>query len=146
MIIKPLEESDKHKIYKMFVNLSEDTICNRYGHVINFEDARIFEPYWTAFNCAKVVLVAKTDRIQDDDIIAIVELYVADKSGDVSILVRDEHQSCGVGDALMTKIEGVAKELLLEELTAVPLNIRSKNLIKKHGFIQKNQLMWYKKL
>jgi len=147
MIIRQLQQSDKKRWISFFQSLSEDTIENRYHHLVKNKDIDIIKGYWNYLIHDSISIIIEVD----ETVIGCAELYINTKNdgAEIAITIADKWQDAGMGNLLMCYMEVLINcyyDIKSITLNILPTNTRMKKLAEKHRFKYHKDYVWIKEI
>ena len=139
--IRPIRPDDEPLVIRFHEGLSERTVYLRYFYYFGLDRRTNHERLRRncLFDCdSEMAFVAERFNSKDWEIVGVGRLSrsASAQAAEVSLVVTDAYQGCGLGSTLVSRLVTFARELSLHHLTASVLRENSpmRRIFKKVGF------------
>lgn len=138
LLLRPVKISDEPLIKDFYYSLSDKSIYRRFLSMRRHLPHAELQKHFVIIDYTREMAILAVRSIQGKDLVAGLAQYCSGEdslTAEISIVVRDDSQSKGIGFELLTYLVGVAKNQGLHTLTAdiLPDNLPVFRLIEKLG-------------
>lgn len=138
LLLRPIRITDEQKLTDFFYSLSDETIYERWMHVIERMPHKDILYYLDVDYTTSMAIVAETcGESQEPELVGIARYYVESRTGfaEAAVVVRDDWQGQGVGTHLLGYLLQIARDRGVAGFTAEILSENRKmlHLFHKYG-------------
>lgn len=139
LLMRPVRMTDEQLLKDFFYDLSSDCMYHRFISTRNSMPHEQLQKYVVIDYTREMVILAITEQDNRESIVGMAQYFIDEKThtAEVAFVVRDDHQSRGIGSALLGYITLLAKRNGLHGFTASVMmdNRPMLQLFQKMGFI-----------
>ncbi len=138
LLMRPVKISDEPLIKDFYYSLSDKSIYRRFLSIRRYLPHKELQKHFVVIDYTREMAILAVTRYQGNDVVAGLAQYCIVEeslSAEISIVVRDDFQSKGIGFELFSYLVSVARNQGLHTLTAdiLPDNLPVFRLIEKLG-------------
>jgi GNAT superfamily N-acetyltransferase len=139
LLMRPVRMTDEQLLKDFFYDLSSDCMYHRFISTRNSMPHEQLQKFVVIDYTREMVILAIVEKDNRESIVGMAQYFIDEKThtAEVAFVVRDDHQSLGIGSELLGYITLLAKRNGLHGFTAAVLmdNRPMLQLFEKRGFI-----------